>query len=41
MLRSKTDRIMFGTCELWTGNRTPVFDSKGNPKVDIMDNNGL
>lgn len=37
---SKTERIICGTCEYWTGNRNPVFDKKGNPKVDIADETG-
>lgn len=40
-MRSKTGRKICGTCDYWTGNRTPVFDAKGNPKVDIFDQNGL
>ena len=36
-MRSKTDRIMCGTCHYWTGAREPIFDSKGNAKVDIFD----
>ena len=40
-MRSKTDRKICGTCEYWTGNRVPVFDSKGTPKVDILDLYGL
>lgn len=36
-MRSKTDRIMCGTCQYWTGAREPVFDCKGNPKVDLFD----
>jgi len=40
-VRSKTDRIICGTCEYWTGDREPVFDIKGRPKVDIFDKNGL
>lgn len=39
-MRSKTERIMCGTCEYWTGSRNPVFDSKGNPKIDIIDQTG-
>lgn len=39
-MRSKTDRIMCGTCQFWTGNRIPIFDQKGVPKVDILDPNG-
>lgn len=40
-MRSKTDRVICGTCEFWTGMRNPVFDSKGIPKIDIIDNLGL
>lgn len=39
-MRCKTDRAICGTCQYWTGRREPVFDSKGNPKVDIFDENG-
>ena len=40
-MRSKTDRAICGTCEFWTGNRQPVFDKKGNPKIDIIDEKGF
>ena len=40
-MRSKTSRAICGTCEFWTGNREPVFDSKGVPKIDIIDKTGL
>ena len=40
-MRSKTDRIMCGTCQYWTGNRDAVFDKKGVPKVEIHDNRGI
>ena len=40
-MRSKTDRKICGTCEYWTGNREPVFDAKGTPKIDILDESGL
>lgn len=39
-MRCKTERAICGTCQYWTGAREPVFDSKGNPKVDIFDNCG-
>ena len=39
-MRCKTDRVICGTCQYWTGAREPVFDAKGNPKVDIYDENG-
>lgn len=39
-MRSKTDRVMCGTCQYWTGQREPVFDKNGNPKVDIFDEYG-
>ena len=39
-MRSKTDRVICGTCDFWTGNRVPVFDSQGVPKVDIFDRIG-
>ena len=39
-MRTKTDRIICGTCEYWTGKREPVFDSKSQPKVDIFDEFG-
>ena len=40
-MQSKTDRIMCGTCEYWTGEREPVFDKKGNAKINIYDNYGV
>lgn len=40
-MRSKTDRKICGTCEYWIGERKPVFDAKGNPKIDIYDDKGL
>lgn len=40
-MRSKTDRIICGTCQFWTGKREPVFDKKGTPKIDIIDEIGL
>lgn len=39
-MRSKTDRKICGTCEFWTGKRSPIFDKNGNPKIDIFDNYG-
>ena len=39
-MRSKTDRQICGTCQYWTGKREPVFDAKGNPKIDITDEEG-
>ena len=36
-MQSKTDRKMCGTCEYWSGNREPVFDTKGMPKINIYD----
>lgn len=40
-MQSKTDRKMCGTCEYWTGNREPVFDAKGTPKINIYDRFGV
>ena len=40
-MKSKTDRIICGTCEFWTGKRLPVFDLKGKPKIDIIDEYGV
>lgn len=40
-MRSNTERQICATCEYWTGARNPVFDAKGNPKIDICDNLGL
>lgn len=40
-MRRNTDRKICGTCAYWTGSREPVFDSKGNPKIDIFDEMGL
>ena len=39
-MRCKTERAICGTCQYWTGHREPVFDTKGNPKVDIFDESG-
>lgn len=36
-MQSKTDRKMCGTCEYWAGNREPVFDAHGKPKINIYD----
>lgn len=33
----KTDRIMCGTCQYWTGRREPIFDRNGNAKISISD----
>lgn len=41
ILRSKTTTEKCGTCEFWNGNRNPVFDGKGNPKIDIIDDSGI
>ncbi len=40
-MRSKTDRVICGTCEYWTGVRNPIFNGKGIPKVDIIDEIGI
>ena len=40
-MQSKTDRRMCGTCEYWTGKREPVFDRKGNPKINIYDKRAI
>lgn len=40
-MRCKTDRKICGTCEYWTGERNPVFSSKGVPKIDVCDNTGI
>ncbi len=40
-MRSKTSRVICGTCQYWTGKREPVFDGNGNPKIDIVDEFGL
>ncbi len=39
-MRSKTNRMICGTCQFWTGKRDPVFDSHGIPKIDIYDRIG-
>lgn len=39
-MASNTDTIKCGTCEYWTGQREPVFDRKGQPKVKIIDRIG-
>jgi len=38
---SKTDRKICGTCEYWTGERKPIFDRNGIPKINIIDNYGV
>lgn len=38
---SKTDRMICGTCEYWTGDREPVFDKNGTPKISIIDIGGV
>ncbi len=40
VMRSKTERVICGTCQYWTGTRVPCFDNKGVPKVDIIDDFG-
>ncbi len=40
-MQSKTDRMICGTCEYWTGDREPVFDKNGTPKINIYDNYGI
>lgn len=40
-MQSKTDRKMCGTCEYWSGSREPVFDRKGNPKVNIQEKHAV
>lgn len=40
-MQSKTERKICGTCEYWTGNREPVFDKKGIPKVNIYDKRAI
>ena len=39
-MKSKTSTIKCATCEFWTGNREPVFDASGTPKIDIIDTYG-
>ncbi len=39
-MRSKTDRVICGTCEFWTGSRQPTFSPKGIPQIDIIDKTG-
>lgn len=40
-MRCNTTRQICGTCEHWTGARSPIFDKKGNPKIDIVDKTGI
>lgn len=40
-MQSKTDRKICGTCEYWSGNREPVFDKNGVPKINIYDDCGI
>lgn len=39
-MRSKRDRVMCGTCEFWTGERTPSVGNKESLTVDIKDRHG-
>lgn len=39
--QSKTDRKMCGTCEYWNGDREPVFNEKGIPKIQINTDEGF
>ena len=40
-MQCKTDRKICGTCDYWSGNREPVFDKNGNPKLNILDRSGI
>lgn len=40
-MRCKTDRVICGTCQYWTGAREPIFDANGNAKVNIFDEVGI
>lgn len=40
MHKCKTERIMCGTCEYWTGKREPSFNGKGEPQLTIIDEYG-
>ena len=39
-MQSKTDRVICGTCEFWTGSRQPIFSPNAIPKIDIIDKMG-
>lgn len=39
-MQSKTDRVICGACEFWTGSRRPIFSCKGVPKLNIIDKIG-
>lgn len=39
-MQSKTDRLICGTCEFWTGSRQPIFSCNGFPKINIIDKIG-
>lgn len=41
LMVSKTDRKICGTCEYWSGERMPIFDKNGSPKISITDSVGL
>ena len=36
-MKTSTETVKCGNCDYWTGAREPVFDGKGQPKVDIKD----
>lgn len=38
---NKTDRKICGTCEFWAGERMPIFDKNGVPKINITDSIGI
>ena len=39
-MKTSTETVKCGTCQYWTGDREPVFDAKGQPKIDIRDEFG-
>lgn len=39
-MQSKTDRVMCGNCEFWTGLRQPIFSQNGVPKINVIDTIG-
>ena len=39
-MKTSTETVKCGNCQHWTGDREPVFDARGEPKVEIKDDFG-
>jgi len=39
-MKTSTDTEKCGNCQYWTGAREPVFNARGEPKVNIIDDYG-